>query len=117
MHSFDSSYNWIPLSESDSAKILALQHQQLLRIEVENKGICVSLIDGQYHGINDRCPHAGTPFTHGGTCNKRGVVVCPTHHYKFNIKTGRSEDGNHYKIPNYPLQIQEGIAYIGIKKI
>jgi nitrite reductase/ring-hydroxylating ferredoxin subunit len=34
-----------------------------------------------------------------GTCNKRGIVVCPTHHYKFDMKTGLSADGNYYKLP------------------
>lgn len=113
----DPSFDWQQLPDSEAEKILALQNQHLVRIVLDEKKICVTRLEDQFFGINDRCPHAGTPFTLEKTCNKRGIVVCPTHHYKFNIKSGRSEDGNHYKIPNYTFSQDGEKVYIGIRKV
>lgn len=113
---FNEKYEWIRLSEEDSKKVNALTDQQLLRIEVADKKICVSRVANKLYGINDRCPHAGTPFTHNGSCNKKGVIVCATHHYKFHIQTGMSADGNQYKIPTYAFEVQGDIVFVGIKK-
>lgn len=112
----DALHDWHELPEEDAQKVKALAEQQLLPVEVAGKRICISKISGQYLAINNRCPHAGTPF-HLGSCNKKGIVVCPTHHYKFDMKTGLSADGNHYKLPTYKIRVtSEGIS-IGIRKI
>ena len=116
MEDLDPYYNWTLLPDTEKDKILALENQQLIRIELDEKKICVTNLDGQFFGINDRCPHAGTPLSFAERCNKRGTVVCPTHHYKFNIKNGRSEDGNQYKIPNYIFAQREEGFFIGIRK-
>lgn len=116
MKDLDPLYNWTVLPDAEKNMILALENQQLVRIELEEKKICVTKLDNQFFGINDRCPHAGTPLSTAKTCNKRGTVVCPTHHYKFNIKNGRSEDGNQYKIPNYIFAQLEDQLYVGIRK-
>jgi len=116
MKDLDPLYNWKLLPDAEKETILALENQQLISIELENKKICVTKLDNQFFGINDRCPHAGTPLSLSEKCNKRGTVVCPTHHYKFNIKNGRSEDGNQYKIPNYIFAQREEGLFIGIRK-
>jgi nitrite reductase/ring-hydroxylating ferredoxin subunit len=116
MDNLDPLYHWTLIPDDEKNKILALENQQLVRIELEEKKICVSKLDDQFFGINDRCPHAGTSLSTAERCNKRGTVVCPTHHYKFNIKNGRSEDGNQYKIPNYIFSQKEHELYIGIRK-
>lgn len=109
----DSLYQWEKLSEADSELINQLDDRQLIRIVVEDKNICVTRLDNAIYGIHDRCPHAGTPLTHAKTCNLRGVVTCPTHHYKFDIKTGLSADGNNYKISNYRFKLENGDWWIG----
>jgi 3-phenylpropionate/trans-cinnamate dioxygenase ferredoxin subunit len=116
MKDLDPLYNWTILPDAEKNTILALENQQLVRIELEEKKICVTKLGNQFFGINDRCPHAGTPLSLSERCNKRGTVVCPTHHYKFNIKNGRSEDGNQYKISNYIFEQREEELFIGIRK-
>ena len=115
METLDPLYNWTLLPDAEKEKILALDNQQLISIELEDKKICVTKLDNQFFGINDRCPHAGTPLSLSERCNKRGTVVCPTHHYKFSIKNGRSEDGNQYKIRNYIFAQREEKLFIGIR--
>ncbi|MCO5248262.1 MAG: Rieske 2Fe-2S domain-containing protein [Chitinophagales bacterium] len=111
----DLRYQWETLPEEDTNKILQLENQQHTLIEWKGRKICVTRLDDKFYGLNDRCPHAGTPFTIGGTCNKRGIMVCETHHYKFDIKTGLSADGNSYKIPHYTFYREDGKLLIGKK--
>ncbi|MCO5232238.1 MAG: Rieske (2Fe-2S) protein [Chitinophagales bacterium] len=116
MESLDTNYQWHQLPEEIVQQLNSLKEQELIHIEWQDKKLCISLINGQFHGINDRCPHAGTPLSFAKTCNKKGVIVCPTHHYKFDIKSGRSTDGNNYKIPNYLFHRVDEALYIGTKK-
>ncbi|MCO5231335.1 MAG: Rieske (2Fe-2S) protein [Chitinophagales bacterium] len=115
--SLDSNYIWHQLPEEIAQQLSTLKEQELIHIEWENKKICVSKLNNQLYGVNDRCPHAGTPLSFAKTCNKKGVIVCPTHHYKFDITNGKSTDGNNYKIPNYTFISRENDIFIGMKKI
>ena len=112
----DERFEWHPLDDDISRSIMSLEQQKLFPLEVAGKKICIVRIENQFLGINNRCPHAGTPF-HLGTCNKKGIVVCPTHHYKFDMKTGLSADGNHYKLPVYQIVVEAGKVWIGWRKI
>jgi len=106
--------NWKPVSEEDAAKIKQLNFQQLIKISFESKLICVTKIEDGIYGIHNSCPHAGAQLHHG-FCNKKGIVGCPLHGYKFDIKTGRSTDGNNYKLVNYQFKIEDDKVWIGIR--
>lgn len=111
----DDRYDWHELDAELAQKIITLKEQQLFPIELAGKKICIAKSTEKLFGILDRCPHAGTPF-HLGSCNKKGVIVCPTHHYKFHLQTGLSADGNHYKLPTFPIVVDGIGVKIGIRK-
>lgn len=111
----DDLYHWEPLNQDQATLLSNLSNQQLVSIEIAGKKVCITRIDGSLMGILDRCPHAGTPL-HMGTCNKKGIVVCPTHHYKFDIKTGLSADGNYYKLPVFKIREVGSELEIGWRK-
>lgn len=111
----DDMYDWLDLPEEKNDAVKTLKEGALLAVELNGKKICIVKVGEQYFGINDRCPHAGTPF-HLGTCNKKGIIVCPTHHYKFDVKTGLSADGNHYKIPTFKVKEAKEKFIIGFRK-
>ena len=106
--------NWMPLSAETSEKIKQLQLQQLIKINVDAKLICVTKLEDGIFGIHNSCPHAGAQLYHGH-CNRKGVIGCPLHGYKFDIKTGRSTDGNNYNIASYLFKIDDDNVYIGVK--
>ena len=115
MENLNPIYHWYLLPEAETKKILSLSNQQLTRIFFKGRNICVASLDGEFFGINDHCPHAGTSLASAMTCNKKGVITCPNHHYKFYIKTGLSADGNNYCVPHYVFSKQEQGLYIGSK--
>ena len=106
--------NWVPLCSEIVEKIKQLQFQQLVKINVDAKLICVTKLEDGIFGISNSCPHAGAQLHHGH-CNRKGVIGCPLHGYKFDIKTGRSTDGNNYKIASYLFKIDDDNVYIGVK--
>lgn len=111
----DDLYHWERLNDELSDQLQGLANQQMVSMEIAGKKVCFSRVEGSLMGILDRCPHAGTPL-HMGTCNKRGIVVCPTHHYKFDMKTGLSADGNHYKLPIFKIRAVESGFEVGWRK-
>lgn len=43
------------------------------------------------------CPHLGGPLEQGPLCD--GVVTCPWHGYRFEVRTGASADGRRLRLP------------------
>jgi 3-phenylpropionate/trans-cinnamate dioxygenase ferredoxin subunit len=104
---------WKVLSTEIREAIEQLQLHQLTRIIVDGRMICVTRLEDGFFGIQNSCPHAGAQLHHGH-CNRRGIVGCPLHGYKFDIKTGKSADGNNYKIKHYTFKQEEDKLLIGV---
>jgi nitrite reductase/ring-hydroxylating ferredoxin subunit len=105
---------WHELSMETKISLEKLQLFQLARFVFNDKIICVTKLEDSYFGIQNTCPHAGAQLHHGH-CNRKGVITCPLHGYKFDIKTGSSVDGNNYKISNYLFKEEDGKLWIGWK--
>ena len=58
-----------------------------LPIEVENLRIAVFNDGGQIYALLGRCPHANGSLGLGWI--EDGEVVCPLHHWRFRLDTGR----------------------------
>ena len=71
--------------------------------------ILISLIDGKFYGIADRCTHRGCALSKGRMEGE--VVTCPCHGSRFNLKTGALVKGPaEVPEPAYPVSIEgEGI--------
>ncbi|PZP52596.1 MAG: (2Fe-2S)-binding protein [Pseudopedobacter saltans] len=70
-------------------------------VEIAEKKVCISRIEGMYYAYTDKCPHAGVSFSDGGVLINKCVVVCPLHAYKFNIKNGRNITDEGYRLRTY----------------
>lgn len=51
----------------------------------------VRLADGSVHSVPLYCPHQGLPLE--AEPDPDGIVTCPWHGYRFDVRTGRSADG------------------------
>ena len=112
---FNIRYKWIKLEEAESYKLRVLEMSKPTYLMVEEHRICVVRLAEGYFGMNNVCPHAGAAL-HNGYCNKHGVVACPVHGYKFDVKNGRSIDGNNYHTKTFKIDKREDGFYVGIKK-
>lgn len=64
-----------------------LREQRLVRLEYAPYDVCVGLVDGVPHAIEDACNHAGASLAEGWIEGK--CVVCPMHAYVFELRTGK----------------------------
>jgi len=107
--------NWHLLDEETKLSFEKLALFQLAKFSFMGKSICVTRLEDGWHGIHNSCPHAGAQLHHGH-CNKKGIISCPLHGYKFDVKNGKSVDGNNYKISSYLFKIDDNKLYIGWKQ-
>lgn len=105
---------WQPLSSDSKTAFEEAVMFKPFRLIWEGRSICVTRLEDGFFGIHNLCPHAGAQLHHGH-CNKKGVVSCPLHGYKFDLKTGRSADGNNYQMARYQFKIENDVLYIGFR--
>lgn len=102
---------WCILDDDINQQIEEAGYFKPFKIKYNDKKICVVKTEDGVYGINNKCPHAGAKL-HKSTCNKRAIISCHLHGYKFDMKTGKSVDENNYKIPKYSFKIIDGKYFI-----
>ena len=81
-------------------------------ISVEGKHICLVKHSGKIFAISAFCPHAGGTLAEGYT-DALGNIVCPKHHYRFQLSSGRNISGEGYQLKTYSIQEKEDGLYVG----
>lgn len=69
---------------------------------VQDKTLCVAVIDGKPLALDNVCPHRGGPLAEGTI--EGGKVVCPWHQWEFDLATGAATDGSDSKAQSYTLR-------------
>jgi NAD(P)H-dependent nitrite reductase small subunit len=72
-------------------------------VRVGNKLIALFCVQGQYHAIDDLCPHMGASLSGGYVENN--IVTCPWHAWRFRITDGTWADNPRIKIGCYAVQV------------
>jgi nitrite reductase/ring-hydroxylating ferredoxin subunit len=75
--------------------------------------IAIFNVDGALFAIEDTCLHAGGPLHEGGT---RGTtVICPWHHWEFDLRDGSCALNPHHKLACYPVRVVDGEVQLGLR--
>jgi thiamine pyrophosphate-dependent acetolactate synthase large subunit-like protein/nitrite reductase/ring-hydroxylating ferredoxin subunit len=92
------------------------------RVKTVTAGIhsmALTHIDGEYHAMENRCPHQGGPLGEGSIeKGKHGecVLRCPWHGWDFDPKTGLPPGGHEDSGQTmYPLEIRDDGIYVGLE--
>lgn len=101
------------------------------RIEdaAENGGVCVKAGDDQialfyftrrkeWYATQNLCPHRKQMVLSRGMIGSLGdepKVACPFHKKTFSLSTGECLNGDECSIQTYPVKIEDGLVYIGLK--
>jgi NAD(P)H-dependent nitrite reductase small subunit len=72
-------------------------------VSVAGKLIAVFHTGGQYHAIDDMCPHMGASLSGGYI--EDGVVTCPWHAWRFCLSDGTWADNKKIKIGCYSVRV------------
>jgi 3-phenylpropionate/trans-cinnamate dioxygenase ferredoxin subunit len=72
-------------------------------------------LDGEYYAIEDRCSHDDGPLVEGEWEPEDGVVICPRHGSKFDIRTGRALTLPAYlPVETFPVRVEDGMIKVTV---
>ncbi len=88
-------------------------------VTAETHSMALTHLDGEYHAMDNRCPHQGGPLGEGsmevdndGKC----MLRCPWHGWDFDPKTGLPPGGHEDTGQKmFPVEVREDGIYIGME--
>lgn len=81
----------IEMSYTKAALVTDVPEEKCVTVVLNNSEILLAKIDGAYYAVSNKCPHLGGRLSDGTL--EAGVITCPKHHAKFNLKTGTNMEG------------------------
>jgi 3-phenylpropionate/trans-cinnamate dioxygenase ferredoxin subunit len=96
-----------------SANELFTSDQTKKEVEADSRRICIIKFQDKLFAVTALCPHAGGALCDGHT-DMLGNIVCPVHHYRFQLATGRNTSGEGYHLKTYKVEEREDGVYVGI---
>jgi nitrite reductase (NADH) small subunit len=66
--------------------------------------VAVFNVGGQYHAIDDICPHMGASLS-AGYLDEEAVVTCPWHAWRFCVRDGTWRDNPVIKIDRFEVRV------------
>lgn len=86
------------------AKVGSIPDGQGASFTVNNRIVAVFNTDGEYHAIDDLCPHMGASLAEGYL--EGGIVVCPWHAWSFRVCDGTWCDNPTVKTDSFEVRVQ-----------
>jgi nitrite reductase (NADH) small subunit/3-phenylpropionate/trans-cinnamate dioxygenase ferredoxin subunit len=81
-------------------------------LEVNGLRIAVFNLDGDYVAVDGRCRHRGGPLEEGYVSD--GVVMCPWHWWRYDLRTGRRLDDPSVLLARYPVSVVDGYVRVDV---
>lgn len=82
---------------------------------VEGAHLAVFRYQGEYHAVDNRCPHMGYPLSKGSI--RDGVLICHWHHWEFDLKTGGCFLAGGDDVKAFPVELRpDGDLYVGLAR-
>lgn len=78
--------------------------KKIREVQLGDKKICVVRIGSDFFAFEALCPHRLASLSEG-TVTSFGEVVCPLHHYRFDLKTGAIQSGDCRDLQCYSTEI------------
>lgn len=103
--------NWIKVAGSIDE--IDFNEKGIALIAVGEKKICLIRTQSVLLACTNRCPHAGGNLNEG-FIDKQQNIVCPVHHYRFNLLSGRDSMNEGYFLKRYPVRIDTKGVYVNI---
>lgn len=95
---------------------IPFDEQGVCVFESEGNRFCMARHDDRIFAFQARCPHAGADLSKGAV-DKLGNVICPLHHYRFSLATGRNVSGEGYFLKRYAVGIEEDGIYVELPPV
>lgn len=80
------------------------------RVAVEGRNLAVFYHEGEFHAVDNRCPHMGFPLIEGTVDD--GILTCHWHHARFELGCGDTFDLWADDLATYPTEVRDGDIYV-----
>ncbi|MEO9023107.1 MAG: Rieske 2Fe-2S domain-containing protein [Ginsengibacter sp.] len=90
------------------------QENQIAKITIEGKSICLVRTSQGLKACLSRCPHAGGDLSKG-YIDKNKNIVCPVHGYRFSMDHGRDSNGEGYFLKIYKVEENEEGIFVRLE--
>lgn len=101
----------------DVAGIEQIPDGEMLRVDVEDRRLCLINIAGKIYVLGDRCSHADFSLAEGTLDVQAMEVECPKHGALFDVTNGeaRSLPATH-GVKSYKVEIKDGRVILEIEE-
>lgn len=84
------------------------------RRTVEVSGILLALfnVNGTFYALDNTCPHAGGPLGEGTLTG--GIVECPWHGWRFNVRTGERTENPDFTVACCPVRVEGDVMQVAL---
>ena len=83
-----------------------------LRFEHGTLPVLIAMVDGQPRAVSDACLHKGVSLA-GGLC-RDGVVTCPSHWWRYDLRDGQLEGSPGVHLATYPCRVVDGTIEVAL---
>ncbi len=105
--------DWYRIADVDE-----LPEGRVKTVTAGTHSMALTHIDGEYHAMDNRCPHQGGPLGEGSIekgKNGECMLRCPWHGWDFDPKTGLPPGGHEDSGQTmFPLEVRDDGIYIGL---
>jgi nitrite reductase/ring-hydroxylating ferredoxin subunit len=81
-------------------------------VEVQGRKVALFHIGGEVLAIDNTCAHKGGPLGEGAC--EDGIVTCPLHGYRYDVRTGQCQNNPDLSVPVYPVRLEGGDVLLGV---
>jgi nitrite reductase/ring-hydroxylating ferredoxin subunit len=79
-------------------------------VQANGRSIGLFFHEGEFHAVDNRCPHMGFPLTKGSV--EDGILTCHWHHARFELNCGDTFDPFADDVQTYPVEVRDGEVYV-----
>lgn len=104
----DENMEWIQIPPENLIK-----DNKIHSMNLNNKSFCL-VFTTEWHAFASKCPHASAPLVNGWC--EQNKVVCRYHRRKYDLETGRGDEGQGDFLKVFPLKEIDDKVFIGFAK-
>ena len=90
-----------------------LRNQRIVTASGPHGPLVVVHDNERVFALDNRCPHLGFPLHRGSVEN--GILTCHWHHARFDLATGGTFDPWADDVPTAPVEVRDGVVWVGTR--
>jgi nitrite reductase (NADH) small subunit len=81
-------------------------------VDVAGKAIAIANLAGEFHAIDNTCPHRGGPLGDGALEGK--IVTCPWHGWQYDVTTGKVMQNPTVGVACYAVEVRGDEVFVDV---